>query len=87
MINTVVPLLFAYSKQIDNEAVSEEALALLERIPAERNQIITLWAEMGIEAANAYDTQALIELRKNYCDRKDCLRCRIAHRIISVKKP
>lgn len=87
MINTVVPLLFAYGKQTDNETLCEKALALLERIPAERNQIITSWAEMGIEAANAYDTQALIELRKNYCDRKDCLRCRIAHRIISVKKP
>ena len=41
------------------------------------NHIVRLWEQCGLKAENAGDSQALIQLKKEYCDKKDCLRCRI----------
>ncbi|GHT34017.1 hypothetical protein FACS189434_09450 [Bacteroidia bacterium] len=85
IINTIAPFLFFYGQRNGNEALQESALKLLEKIPSEHNHIIEEWAEIGIKAKNAFDTQALIELHKNYCERKDCLRCRIGHKVLTRK--
>jgi len=82
LINTIVPFLFFYGKKNNNESLQESALKLLEKIPPETNRITKEWAETGIKPQNAFDTQALIELQKNYCDKKDCLRCRICHKVL-----
>jgi Protein of unknown function (DUF2851) len=84
IINTVVPFLFAYSKWKNDEKLEETALELLEQLPAEKNQIINTWADLGINANNAFDSQALLQLRKQYCDLKNCLRCRIGHKILTI---
>ena len=76
LINTVVPLLFAYGKYHMDEDRCEQAFELLEKLPAEQNFITRSWQKAGIVVDNAADSQALIQLRKVYCDRKDCLRCR-----------
>ena len=76
VINTAVPLLFAYGKYHMDEERCEMAFELLEKLPAEQNFITRSWQKAGIVVDNAADSQALIQLRKNYCDRKDCLRCR-----------
>ena len=52
---------------------------MLEEMRAENNHITRMWRECGIEVTNAGDSQALIQLKKEYCDRKDCLRCRIGY--------
>lgn len=76
LINTVAPLLFAYGRHLADERLCERALTLLERLKPEQNFITRSWAKAGIRSANAADSQALIQLRRNYCDAKDCLRCR-----------
>lgn len=76
LINTVAPLLFAYGRYTFDEERCEKAFALLEALPAEQNFITRSWQKAGLHADNAADSQALIQLRHNYCDRKDCLRCR-----------
>ena len=76
LINTVAPLLFAYGRYNMDESRCESAFELLEKLEAEQNFITRSWKKAGITVDNAADSQALIELRKNYCDRKDCLRCR-----------
>lgn len=82
LINTVIPVLFAYGKYKDIPAYCERALQFLEDIPAEQNYIVTIFNYAGISVKNAGDTQALIQLRREYCDRKKCLYCRIGFRII-----
>ena len=52
------------------------AFDLLESVPPERNFITRSWAKAGLTADNASDSQALIQLKREYCDPKDCLRCR-----------
>lgn len=76
VINTAAPLLFAYGRKYLHEAFCERAFGLLEAIPPEHNYITRCWDRAGIAVAHAADSQALIQLRQQYCDRKDCLRCR-----------
>ena len=77
MINTAIPVLFAYGKHKSDEALCDRAFDLLEQLKAENNHITRLWQQCGLTAQNAGDSQALIQLKKEYCDKKDCLRCRI----------
>ena len=79
MINTAIPMLFAYGRHRSEEALCERAFNLLEQLPPENNHIIRMWQQVGLVVQNAGDTQALIQLKKEYCDKKDCLRCRIGY--------
>ena len=83
LINTVVPFLFCYAQQKNNHTLKDKALQLLEQLPSERNAIITAWQKLGINSASAYDSQALLQLKKQYCDDKKCLRCRIGHKVLT----
>ena len=82
LINTVIPVLFAYGKYTRNSEYCERALRFLEEIAPERNHIVTLFCRSGISVKNAGDTQALIQLRREYCEKKKCLYCRIGFRLI-----
>ena len=79
LINTVVPFLFAYGHRKDLQNYCDKAIALLEQLPAENNYIIRNWRDCGLQVTNAADSQALIQLKRNYCEKKDCLRCRIGY--------
>ena len=79
IINTVLPMLFAYGTHYGNECLRTRALTLLEEMKPEDNHILRLWGECGLEAQNAADSQALIQLKKNYCDTRKCLYCRFGY--------
>jgi len=85
IINAVVPTLFLYGKHTGHEEISAKALALLHSMKAEKNSIIDKWASIGIHADDAYDSQALIQLRKEYCDRKKCVQCAIGHKLMGTE--
>ncbi|HUI33721.1 MAG: DUF2851 family protein [Dysgonamonadaceae bacterium] len=85
LINTVVPLLFAYGKKNNIEKYCTRALTILEELKPERNSIITEFRKHNITPKNAADTQALIQLKKEYCDKKKCLYCKIGYQILSGK--
>lgn len=82
LINTVVPLMFAYGlyHQMDEHKV--RALRLLASIPPEQNSIISLFSQVGMKPRNAGDTQALIQLKRNYCEQKKCLYCRLGFQLL-----
>jgi len=83
IINVVVPMLFLYGKHTANEEASEKAIELLHKLKAEKNSLIEKWDSIGIRANDAYDSQALIQLRKEYCDQRRCL---IGHKLMNIKK-
>ena len=78
-INTVVPILFAYGRHRDEEKYCDRAFDFLEQLKPENNHIIRLWQQCGLVVENAGDSQALIQLKKEYCDKKECLRCRFGY--------
>lgn len=82
IINTVAPFLFAYGRQHMNEELCERAYTLLEATKPEHNFITRSWDKAGLKAEHAADSQALIQLKRQYCDRKDCLRCRFGARYL-----
>lgn len=82
LINTVVPFLFIYGRQKGQPAYEERAINLLERLNAEQNTIVKKWGERGVKAMSALDSQALLELKANYCNEKKCLICSIGNRIL-----
>jgi hypothetical protein len=77
LINTVAPFKFLYGRMKGDEQLVQEAISLLEEISPESNRIIREWESIHMEAANAGESQALLELRKQYCDKKRCLDCEI----------
>lgn len=82
IINVVVPLLFLYGKKHDDIEYQDKAIALLENVKAENNKITRLWKELGIKADSAYFSQALIQLKINYCDHKKCMTCQVGNMIM-----
>lgn len=82
LINTVVPLFFAWGRRNNQPHYCERGLRLLESIPPEKNTIVSTFQRAGLPVRNAGDTQALIQLKREYCEKKKCLYCRIGFRLL-----
>ena len=82
LINTVIPILFVYGQYLNENKYKEKALRWLEETAAEKNSIIQGFAATGIKIKNAFDSQALIQLKNNYCNKKRCLECAIGNKIL-----
>lgn len=82
IINTVVPVLFAYGLRQKEERHKNKALRWLEEVEGEENSITKGFAALGVKSRTAYDSQALIELRNEYCTRKKCLQCSVGNAIL-----
>jgi hypothetical protein len=86
LINAVIPLIFVYGQSRDCQDISERAFCFLEKITPEENVITSEWRKAGIIAESAFYSQALIQLRNEYCKKRKCLDCRIGNKIISQGK-
>jgi hypothetical protein len=75
LINGVAPLLTAYAYEKDEMGFYQEAIGLLERLPAEENRITRDWQALGLPVANAFDSQGSIELFNHCCSENQCLHC------------
>ena len=83
IINTVAPLLAAYSKSIDGQEYMDKATDLLQAIKPEKNTIITQWEALGLKAKDAFDTQSMLTLTNDFCKKKKCLSCKIGVSLIN----
>lgn len=84
LINTIVPFTFHLAELRHKEDLKQKAFSILQELPPEDNRIVRRWASMGINAANAADSQSLIELRNVECAHKKCLFCGIGNEIIGA---
>jgi hypothetical protein len=82
LINTVAPFLFFYGTVRKQTSLTEKALEWLTKVPPEQNAIIEHWNQLGLKSENAFDTQALIQLKNRYCNHRRCLNCRIGNQVI-----
>ncbi len=81
LINTIIPLKFNYLKRV-NVSMDEGFLSLLTHVKSEKNSIISKFEELNVKSCNAFDSQALLELKNNYCAKKRCLHCAIGMRVL-----
>ncbi|GAB2810884.1 DUF2851 family protein [Ferruginibacter profundus] len=85
LINTVVPVLFAWGLYHKENSYKEKALQWLTEIAAEKNAITKGFAALGIENVNAFDSQALLRLKNDYCNKKRCLDCAVANKLLKER--
>ncbi len=85
-INCICPMLFSYGKYRQNQDYIDKAITLLETLPAESNAIVNQWASLSITPRHAIDSQALIHLKKTYCDQYKCVSCQIGHQLLTSRK-
>ena len=86
IINTIVPFLYAFGIHKEKERLCTRATSFLEALKPENNYIIRMWSECGLKVVHAGDSQALIQLKKEYCDKKKCLYCRIGYEYLKRKQ-
>ena len=82
LVNLVAPVIYLYHGSCGNYDAAERAVDLLRGLRPESNSIITAWRQAGIEADDAFTSQALLHLRKEYCDARKCLYCRFGNRLL-----
>ena len=83
-INAVVPVMFAYGQCSKKESLKSAAMDLLATVPAENNSIIRSWSASGIPVNSAFDSQALLQLRNEYCTAGRCISCPVGKSIIKI---
>jgi len=82
LINTIIPFTFIYGKIFKLHEVQDKALLWYEQIKPEKNHMSSKFSSLGLKIENAKQSQAVIQLKKNYCDKKRCLSCRFGHQLI-----
>ena len=82
LINLAAPLLYAHALLHSDHKLKEAAIGILTGLPSEKNAIVRSWQQLGINATNAGTSQALIHLKKEYCEKHECLRCRFGHQVL-----
>ena len=84
LINTILPIVFAYGHINREETLIQKVLSWYEQIEGENNAVSTGFKQLGISVKTAFDSQALIELKTNYCDQKKCLECAIGYQFVKA---
>ncbi len=82
LINTVIPVLFAYGHYHHENAFKNKALKWLEEIRAEKNAITRGFTLLHVANKTAFDSQSLIQLKNEYCNKKRCLDCSVGNLLL-----
>ncbi|MEO6289991.1 MAG: DUF2851 family protein [Ginsengibacter sp.] len=82
MINTIIPVMFAYGTHHNEKVYKEKAICWLEEISAEKNTITKGFEKLNFVNKNAFDSQAFIQLKNEYCSKKRCLHCAIGNTLL-----
>lgn len=82
IINTVAPAMFAYGLYHQQHSYKEKAVECLAQLPPEQNHITKNWKALQVANDNAFDSQAFIELKNNYCNQRRCLDCAVGNKLL-----
>ncbi len=82
IVNTILPVLYAYGWYNNNEIYKLKALQWAEQLLPEINNITKGFEALGLANKSAYDSQALIQLKNKYCNEKRCLECAVGNKIL-----
>lgn len=81
IVNTIIPLKFMYLKSLGKHNFNE-LVDLIESIKPERNSIISNFTDLKIECKSAFESQALLQLKKEYCNEQKCLECAVGNELL-----
>ena len=83
LINTIVPLKFIYLKYI-NELNEEELISTIKLIKPEKNAVIDGFKELNVKCNDALKSQALLQLKNEYCEKNKCMQCAIGNELLRI---
>jgi hypothetical protein len=81
IINTILPIKFAFAK-FQGRQIAESIQEIIGQIPSERNSIVNKFNTLRPVASTALQSQALLQLKNNYCDKNKCLQCAIGYDLL-----
>ncbi|MFV8370389.1 DUF2851 family protein [Flavobacterium sp. LB2R40] len=81
VVNTIIPLQFAFAKSQGKE-ISEDLIGLLNEVSSEKNGVIDKFNSFGILSKSAFDSQTLLQLKNEYCDKSKCLECAVGMELL-----
>jgi hypothetical protein len=84
LLNTLALFLFSYGKHNQMQHFINRSLQLLEYLPNENNKIVEDFSNLGVKIKTAFESQALLELKNNYCNYKKCLHCGVGNKILKL---
>lgn len=82
LLNAVIPVLFAHRLEYDGYKMEQKLMRWMGEVRPEKNRILNDFAHYGWLAENAMHSQALLELKNNYCDKFRCLECAIGSNLL-----
>ncbi|MBC7536561.1 MAG: DUF2851 family protein [Ferruginibacter sp.] len=86
MINTVIPMLYAYGYLSDKETFKNKAVHWVAQLGSETNSITKGFVSLGVKNDSAFDSQALLQLKNFYCDQKHCLTCAVGNELLKAER-
>ena len=85
IINVAIPLRLAYATYQGDTSALTHNIELLEQLEPENNSVTRIFADTGIDISDAFRSQALIQLRREYCEKRKCIYCRFGHKMLSAE--
>lgn len=82
LINTIVPVLFAFGMHHKEQVYKDKAIKWLDELSSEKNAITRGFETLGFINKTALDSQSLIQLKNEYCNKKRCLDCAIGNSLL-----
>lgn len=82
-INVLAPLVYHRGEQTGRDDLQDAAIEMLEHTKPENNSIVRGFNEYNFKAPDAFTSQALVQLHREYCENGRCLECRLGYRILS----
>ncbi len=85
IINVAIPLRLAYAIYQGDTTALTSNIELLEQLEPENNSVTRIFADTGLDISDAFRSQALIQLRREYCEKRKCIYCRFGHKMLSAE--
>ncbi|MEM7087630.1 MAG: DUF2851 family protein [Bacteroidota bacterium] len=81
IVNTVIPIKHCHAMSRGRD-ISEEIMKLAHSIKPEENSIVRKYKMLAHLGSSALESQALLQLKNNYCEKNKCLQCSIGNSIL-----
>ena len=82
IINTILPIKFCYAKQKGKE-IDTVIIDISAQIKSEKNSIIDAFNKLKPVSKFALQSQSLIQLKTEYCDKNKCLKCAVGNALLN----
>jgi len=81
-INTIIPLKFSYAKH-QGKVIDDNIVEIIQSITSEKNSIVEKFNSLKKVSTTALQSQALLQLKNEYCDKNKCLQCAVGNSLLN----